>query len=99
MNILDHLPFKEDRPSVCPIQKTDKTNFFAVGLLQGQVLKKHTANVPSLLTVMKGEIEFSINGETLHLKEFDTYDIPVMIEHEVKGLEDKNIFTIMQEKS
>ncbi len=98
MNILENLAFTEDRPSVCPIQRTDKTNYFAIGLLRDQILKKHTANVPSLLTVLKGEVEFHINGEILHLKEFDTYDIPVMIEHEVKGVMEKNIFTIVQEK-
>ncbi|REG83121.1 cupin domain-containing protein [Algoriphagus antarcticus] len=98
MNILENLAFTEERPSVCPIQRTDKTNYFAIGLLHDQILKKHTANVPSLLTVLKGEVEFFINGETLHLKEFDTFEIPVMVEHEVKGVQEKNIFTIVQEK-
>lgn len=98
MNILEHLDFGDERPSVCAIQRTEKTNYFAIGLLQNQILKKHTANVPSLLTVIKGEIEFFINGETIHFKEFDTYDIPVMVEHEVKGVEEKNVFTIVQEK-
>ncbi|PZX59222.1 hypothetical protein LV84_01252 [Algoriphagus ratkowskyi] len=98
MNILENLAFTDERPSVCPIQRSDKTNYFAIGLLSNQVLKKHTANVPSLLTVLKGEVEFYIKGEILLLKEFDTYDIPVMIEHEVKGVKEKNIFTIIQEK-
>ncbi|WP_425639884.1 hypothetical protein ACPUEN_09055 [Algoriphagus yeomjeoni] len=98
MNILENLAFGNERPSVFPIQRTDKTNYFAIGLLQDQILKKHTANVPSLLTVIKGEIEFFINGENFLLKELDTYDIPVMVEHEVKGVTEKNIFTIVQEK-
>lgn len=98
MNILENLAFSQERPSVCPIQRTDKTNYFAIGLLQDQILKKHTANSPSMLTVLKGELEFFINGNSIHLKEFDTYDIPVLVEHEVKGLKDKNIFTIVQEK-
>ncbi|WP_192085766.1 hypothetical protein [Algoriphagus sp. Y33] len=98
MNILKNLSFHNDRPSVCPIQRTDKTNYFAIGLIHNQILKKHTANSPSLLTVLQGELAFFINGETLHLKEFDTYDIPVMVEHEVKGVKERNVFTIIQEK-
>lgn len=98
MNILENLAFGSERPSVCPIQRDDKTNYFAIGLLKDQLLKKHTANVPSLLTVLEGEIEFSINGRVFTLKKFDTYDIPVLVEHEVKGLSEKNIFTIIQEK-
>ena len=48
MNILENLAFGNERPSVCPIQRTDKINYFAIGLLHNQILKKHTANVPSL---------------------------------------------------
>ncbi|MFC5624869.1 hypothetical protein [Algoriphagus winogradskyi] len=98
MNIYENLAFGHERPSVCPIQRTEKTNYFAIGLLHDQILKKHTANSPSLLTVLKGELEFFINGKVIQLKEFDTYDIPVLVEHEVKGIRDKNIFTIVQEK-
>jgi quercetin dioxygenase-like cupin family protein len=98
MNILENLAFTDERPSVYPIQRTEKINYLAIGLRQDQILKKHTANVPSLLTVLKGEVEFFINGETLHLKEFDTYNIPIQIEHEVKGVKEKNIFTLVQEK-
>lgn len=98
MNILDNLAFRNDRPSVCPIQRSDKVNYFAIGLIQDQYLKEHTANVPSMLTVLSGEIKFYINDEVLHLKEFDTYQIPVMVEHKVKGVKEKNIFTIVQEK-
>lgn len=98
MNILENLAFSQERPSVCPIQRTDKINYFVIGLLHDQILKKHTANGPSILTVLKGKLEFFINGETIHLKEFDTYDIPVLIEHEVKGVKNTNIFTIVQEK-
>ena len=98
MNILENLAFSQERPSVCPIQRTDKTNYFAIGLLEGQILKKHTTNTASLLTVLTGELEFFINGESIYLKEFDTYDIPVLVVHEVKGLKDKNVFTIVQEK-
>ncbi|UZD22632.1 hypothetical protein PBT90_04265 [Algoriphagus halophytocola] len=98
MNILDQLPFRNDRPSVCPIQRSDKLNYFAIGLIQDQYLKEHTANVPSTLTVLRGEINFYINEEVIHLEEFDTYEIPVLVEHKVKGVKEKNIFTIVQEK-
>lgn len=98
MNISENMSFHNDRPSVCPIKRTEKINYFAIGLIQDQILKKHTANVPSLLTVIKGEVEFFINGGTIILSEFDTYEIPVMVEHEVKGVKTKNIFTIVQEK-
>ncbi|MCE7053353.1 hypothetical protein LZF95_01605 [Algoriphagus sp. AGSA1] len=98
MNILENMSFHNDRPSVCAIKRTDKINYFAIGLIHDQYLKKHTTKDPSLLTVLQGELEFFIHGGVIVLKEFDTYEIPVMVEHEVKGLKTRNIFTIVQEK-
>lgn len=98
MNILKNMAFHNDRPSVCAIKRTDKINYFAIGLIHDQFLKKHTVKDPSLLTVLQGEIEFLINDGTIILKEFDTYEIPVRVEHEVKGVKTRNIFTIVQEK-
>jgi quercetin dioxygenase-like cupin family protein len=98
MNIAQNLPFSATKPAVLPIHKTDKLNLFAVGLLQDQVLQKHKAGIPTLLTVLKGTLAFAINGEVLRLEAFDTYHIPVGVEHEVTGMEAENIFTLTQEK-
>lgn len=97
-NIASNIEWHEERPAIFKIHHTDKINFFAVGLLKSQLLKKHSTKVPTLLTVLKGSIEFYINDDKLILNQFDTYQIPVTIEHEVLGLEEENIFTLMQER-
>ncbi len=98
MNIFEDISFNEDKPSVISISKTDRLNYLAVGLAKGQVLQKHKTLNPTVLAVLRGEIEFSIDNKEILLTEGDTYKIPVLIEHEVLGLDEENIFTLIQEK-
>lgn len=97
MNILDQIEFSTEKANVFHLKKSEKIKYFAVALGQDALLKKHTAPVPSTLVVLKGEINFLIQGETIHLKEFDVYDIPVNVEHEVRGVSAENLFTVTQE--
>ncbi|MBK8554395.1 MAG: hypothetical protein IPL65_00860 [Lewinellaceae bacterium] len=97
MNIATALQYNPEKPAILPIHKSDKINLFAVGLLKGQQLPKHTTRTPTLLTVLRGSIQFSIQGENLTLNTLDTYSIPVDTEHDVTGLDDC-IFTLLQEK-
>lgn len=96
MNLTEKLNWTE-KPEVIIIQKTDKLKQFAVALGKNGEMKKHKAGVPTMLIVLKGEIKFSINQETFHFKTFDTYDIPVNVEHEVVGLCDENLFLLTQQ--
>ncbi|MGZ5212072.1 MAG: cupin domain-containing protein [Kaistella sp.] len=97
MNILDQITFSTDKANVFNLRKTDKIRYFAVALGKGAILKKHTAPVPSTLLVLKGEINFVIGGQITALKQFDVFEIPVNVEHEVVGLSDENLFTVTQE--
>lgn len=93
-NILDKISFYPDKPSIRVIKKEKNMKMVAVGLGKGAKLDKHTTSDPALLVVLKGKIDFIINGQTIRLNEMDTYDIPVDVEHEVIGINNENIFTL-----
>jgi quercetin dioxygenase-like cupin family protein len=97
MNIREQLSFNPEKPTVFPILKTEKIRVLAVGVIENQKLSKHNTPVPTLLTMITGKIEFTINGETKVFNSLDTYEIPVKIDHEVRGLEAENIFTLTQQ--
>jgi quercetin dioxygenase-like cupin family protein len=97
MNIFEKTDFSGDKPSVASIKKTEKVNLFTVGLSEKQVLAKHVTTVPATLVMMRGKVDFNINNETVILREGDTYEIPVNVEHEVIGREIENIFLIVKE--
>ena len=97
MNIVENITFSTEKANVFSIKKSDKIKYFAVALGKGAILKKHTAPVPATLVVLKGEINFMIQGETINMKQFDVYEIPVNVEHEVSGVSDENLFSVNQE--
>jgi len=98
MNIIDSLAFDINKPATVSLLKTDNVNYLAIGLLEGQLLKKHQAQLPTLLTVLRGAIDFIMDDARVSLKQYDTFQIPLATTHEVKGLEQVNVFTLIQEK-
>jgi len=97
MNIQESVEFNPTKASILVIKKTDTVKMFCVSLCRDQILNKHQAKVPSFLVVLKGQIRFLIGGEEIEMKQFQTYQIPLLTDHEVKGVEDENIFLITQE--
>jgi quercetin dioxygenase-like cupin family protein len=96
-NIEESLKFNDEKPAILSIINSEKLNLKTVGLKKGQIMSKHKAGLKSLVIVLKGKIEFDINGEKFVLNELDTYEIPVNVEHEIRGIE-QSIFSLTQEK-
>jgi len=88
MNLGTQIDFNLGKPHVVSIKKTEKLNIFAVGITEGDALKKHKSATPAVLTVLKGSVDFEINGEVHMLNQFDVFDIPVGEEHEVRAVVD-----------
>lgn len=97
MNILENIQFSNDKANVAQIKNSAKIKQFAVALGAGAILKKHMTKVPATLVVLKGEINFVMKDEELLLKTFDTFEIPVNVEHEVFGVLGENLFLVTQE--
>lgn len=95
MNIIDKIKFNSKEPVVLPLRKTSKTNVLAVGLLKNQTLATHKTHSPTLLIVLKGKIQFKIADKEFVFGTHDTYPIPVNIDHEVEGLDSKNVFMLI----
>ena len=98
MNIIEELSFNEDRSTSKAIRRSDGINYIAFGLLHGQRLSNHKTPIPTTLTMMMGCVDFVIEDDVIRLEQFDTYDIPVGIQHAVVGVDEKSVFTLIQEK-
>jgi len=90
----DKLSFRNDKPTFSYIKKGKKMKQVAVALGKGAVLEKHITDQQAVIVIVKGKIKFNISGKDIILKESDTYDIPINVEHELTGLDDENIFII-----
>ena len=94
VNLADKLTFRNDKQTTYFIKDGQNVRQVAIALGEGAVLKKHTTNIPATLIMVKGTVRFLINGEEVVLKDLDTYQIPVDVEHEVIGVEKENVFIV-----
>jgi quercetin dioxygenase-like cupin family protein len=98
MDLQTNLPWNDEKPALLSLQGAENCQVLAIGLKAGQVLKKHRTPVPALLVVMKGSIQFSMEGEDLTLPACTSFEIPFDVMHEVTGIEE-SIFLIIREKT
>ena len=94
VNLSDKLTFKTDKQPTYFVKDGKNVRQVAIALGEGGVLKKHTTSIPATLIMAKGTVRFLINGEEIVLKDLDTYQIPVDVEHEVIGVEKENVFIV-----
>ena len=94
VNLADKLTFRNDKQTTYFVKDGQNVRQVAIALGEGAVLKKHTTDIPATLIMVKGTVRFLINGEEVVLKDLDTYQIPVDVEHEVIGVEKENIFIV-----
>ena len=94
VNLSDKLTFKTDKQTTYFVKDGKNVRQVAIALGEGGVLKKHTTSIPATLIMVKGTVRFLINGEEIVLRDLDTYQIPVDVEHEVIGVEKENVFIV-----
>ncbi len=97
MNISENLVLQDNAPVALQIKNSLKQQITAIGLKQGQILKKHITTSPAILILLKGKLAFNMNDHITEIQVMDTFDIPADIPHEVKGLEE-SIFLLIKEK-
>ena len=97
MDILNSLEFSEQKPSSLVVSNSEKQMTIAIGLLKGQVLKKHLSSTPALIIVLKGSILFQMERKNTIIDQFHTFEIPASVPHEVSGLQE-SIFLLIKDK-
>lgn len=97
MDILETLQFNKDKPATLVLSSSDKHLTIAIGLMKGQVLKKHLSATPAMVIVLKGKILFEMDGTITEMEELNTIQIPAAVPHEVTGVE-QSIFLLIKDK-
>lgn len=97
MNISENLILQDNAPAALQIKNSLKQQVTAIGLKQGQILKKHITSTPALLILLKGRIAFDMNEHINELQAMDTFEIPADVPHELKGMEE-SVFLLIKEK-
>ena len=65
-----------------------------LGFMAGQRLAQHSSSTTAFLMILEGNIDFTMNGETVLMRTGDTIAIPAKEEHSVLATENSRILLI-----
>ena len=67
-SITKDLVYREDKPAVTVLLKTDSIKEIRITMKTGQLMKEHKAPFPIVVEVFEGALNFGVNGEYNYLK-------------------------------
>lgn len=74
---------ESQNPVAKSLHRNHAFRVLTIGFKKGMVLKAHVAKWPSKLTVLEGAVTYIQGNENTKLHQYDEFDIPVGIVHEV----------------
>lgn len=86
-SLLEELEGKSN-PLARVLHKGPAFKILALGFKKGMIMKEHTAKHPARITILRGKVEYILEGKTITLSELDDHEIPMHIPHSVHALED-----------
>ncbi|QIE60905.1 hypothetical protein G5B37_09150 [Rasiella rasia] len=90
---------KSDVPVVKKIHDANGTKILAIGLRRGVSLAKHKAPCKARLLVIKGEVDFNTEEESMRFACYESYDIPMNVTHSVEAWDDAICLLFLNENS
>ena len=80
-SFLENIEYKKDKPAVSMLLETDFSKEIQIVFEKGQLMKDHKAPFPIIVQVLKGSIDFGVNGETIQLKQGDLISLKAAVIH------------------
>ena len=94
------LDYNDSRPTTKVILETSFSKEIRILFKKGQVMKKHKAPFPIVVHILKGEIDFGIEGESTLLKAGSILSLKGNVFHDLTALEDSIVrLTLMKTDS
>lgn len=88
---------QSEHPVARILYKHEKFRILAIGFLTGMILKDHKTPYHSRLVVLEGEVAYHEGDETYYLQQYAEQDIPPLVTHHVKAMEDSMCLLIQHE--
>lgn len=87
-SILKNLAYNEQRPAVSVMMETEFSKEIRIAFKQGQVLAEHQAPFPITVQIVKGNIDFGVQGEIHALETGDLITLSGKVPHDLTANED-----------
>jgi len=97
LNEIEKTAGTSDKPVVEKIYHTDGLKLIAIAMKSGVVLSEHKAPAKAKLVVIKGEIDFNTETDSIRLAAPDSLDIPLDVTHSVRAFEDALFLLLLEQ--
>ncbi len=99
LNDIESAAMASDKPVVEKIYQADGSKLIAIGMKKGVVLADHKAPSKAKIMVIKGEIDFNTETNSIRLAVSDSLDIPLDVTHSVEAYEDALFLLLLEHTS
>lgn len=90
-SLQNEIEYQENKPAIRLILETDFTKEIRILFKKDQVMKEHKAPFPIVVHIVKGSIDFGVNGKTLLLKEGDLITLDANVPHDLTAKEESMV--------
>lgn len=75
------------KPQGKPLFKSEGRSVVMITIGKDEILPEHISTVQTFLVVLKGRIDFFMNGEHTEISADECIEFPADVKHSVKGIE------------
>ncbi|MBB6463948.1 cupin domain-containing protein [Flammeovirga kamogawensis] len=90
-DIQNELVFNEKKPLITVLFETHFTKEIRIAMQKGTVMKEHKTSYPIVVQIVKGAIDFGVQGEILDLNEGKILALDGGVPHDLRAKEDSVI--------
>lgn len=90
-SLQNEIEYQENKPAIRLILETDFTKEIRILFKKNQVMKEHKAPFPIVVHIVKGSIDFGVEGKTLLLKEGDLITLNANVPHDLTAKEESMV--------
>jgi len=87
-SITENLVYKDDRPAITVLLKTETSKEIRIAMKTGQSMKEHKAPFPIVVEVFEGVLNFGINGEKTMLRKGDLIALDANVPHDLNCIQE-----------
>ena len=82
------LEYNDNKPAISVLFETENSKEIRIAMKKGQIMKEHKTAFPITVEIFEGEIDFTTEGKTHHLKKGDILALEGNIPHDLNSKSD-----------